>query len=187
MWYEIIRDIKQDVGRVANKIARGVAAVALEDLKEAHSSIMDSFYSGYTPVDSYKYEGVKGDQHWIGTSHGYRRTGNLRNNSFQSLGVTQVGTNGFKATVYVGPDNMDNYVNSTNHEFPADVVFDLIWNQGVRGLPPGYRGYIGLIQINSSPVGIGISGIPVKAMCEFVNKWGQSRGAEVADAIAHSL
>lgn len=185
-WGKIIADIKQDVGRVANKIARGVAQIALQDLQTAHSSILDDYYAGYKPVDSYYYNNYVWGQLWSGIAHGYRRTGNLRK-SIMPIGVTSVGTHGFAARIQVGSANMDSYINSTGAIFPASGVFDLIWNQSIRGLPPGNLGYIEQFQINTAPVGVWISGSPDQAMEEFVNTWGYQRGKQVADMVAHSV
>ena len=82
---------------------------------------------------------------------------------------------------------MDGYINSTGAVFPASKVFDYIWNYGNRGLPPGYIGHIGDVNINTAPVGVWISGTPHEAMSQFVNTWGFQRGGMVADMIAHSL
>lgn len=185
-WEKIIADIKQDVGRVANKIARGVAQIALQDLREAHSSILDDYYAGYQPVQTYYYSNYIYDRLWSGISHGYRRTGNLRK-SIMPIGVTPVGKHGFAARVQVGSANMDSYINSTGAIFPASGVFDLIWNQSIRGLPPGYLGYIEKFNINTAPVGVWISGSPEQAMSEFVNTWGKQRGQQVADMVAYGI
>lgn len=185
-WEKIITDIKQDVGRVANKIARNVAQIALKDLQEAHSSILDDYYAGYTPVTTYYYSNYIYGKLWQGTSHGYRRTGNLRQ-SIMPIGVSSVGKHGFAARVQVGSANMDSYINSTGNIFPASGVFDLIWNQSIRGLPPGNIGYIEEFKINTAPVGVWISGSPNEAMTEFVNTWGKQRGQQVADMVAYGI
>lgn len=185
-WDGIINSIKIAVGRDANKIARGVAQIALQDLQEAHKAIIDDFYAGYTPVTSYEYWNYAHGKLWHGTSHGYRRTGNIRK-SLLPQGVSGVGTHGFAATILVGPMNMDGYINSTGAVFPASKVFDYIWNYSNRGLPPGYIGHIGEFSINTAPVGVWISGSPHEAMSEFVNTWGYQRGGMVADMVAHSI
>lgn len=186
-WNSIVNSIKIDVGRVANKIARGVAQIALQDLQEAHSAIMDDFYGGYTPVSSYYYYNYVYGRVWAGISHGYRRTGNLRNNSIIPQGISSVGKHGFKASVLIGAMNMNDYINSTGRVFPASNVFDYMWNYGTRGLPPGEIGHIEQFSINTAPVGVWISGSPNEAMNEFVNTWGNQRGAQVADMVAHSV
>ena len=183
-WDAIIEWIKQQVGREANRIARGVAAMALEDLQEAHREIIDDFYGGYSPVESYHYWAINRHGHLFrGIDHGYRRTGNIRN-SLLPQGVTGVGTHGFAASILVGAMNMDGYINSSGAVFPASKVFDYIWNIGNRGLPPGYRGHVGEFNIGAAPVGIGISGTPHEAMVQFVNSYGP-RAGEIADMIAY--
>jgi len=37
---------------------------------------------------------------------------------------------------------MDGYINSTGNVFPAEKVFDYMWNYSTRGLPPGEIGHI---------------------------------------------
>ena len=183
----LISDIKQDVGRVANKIARGVAQVAALDLCDAHTEIMNCYYSGYTPVQSYMYEYQSPDgKYYSGIAHGYKRTDNLKK-SLDPKGVVPSGKHSFKATIEVSSQKMNDYVNSTGHTFPASSVFDLVWNQANRGLPPGYIGHIEHFDINTAPVGVWISGSPDNAMTEFVNTWGYQRGPMVADSIAFNI
>ena len=155
----LIADIKQEISEIGNKIARGVAQVASSELRDAHTEIMNSFYSGYTPVGSYTYYYYSpGGIFYSGRSHGYRRTGNLRN-SLVSNGVIGSG-HSFAAKIQIGSSGMSDYINATNHSFPGSAVFDMIWNQGIRGLPADYRGHVGDVSINAAPAGIGISGKP---------------------------
>ena len=181
----LIRDIKQEVGRIGNRIARGVAQVAYSEMMDAHSEIMNSFYDGYTPVKSYTFYYVSPDG-WvsIGKAHGYRRTYNFRSKSIVPVGVVPSGDHSFKATIQVGSAEMSDYTNSTGRVFPASAVFDMIWNEGIRGLPPGYRGHVGDVAISAAPAGISISGKPGEAMDDFVERWIVERAPEVADIIA---
>ena len=182
----LINDIKRDVVKIGRKIARGVAEIAFEDLQEAHSSIMDSYYSGYSPVGSYHYYYyTPGGKFYSGQAHGYRRTGNLRN-SLMPQGVVG-GGDSYSAIIQISPANMDGYINSTGRVFPGEGVFDLVWNQGIRGLPAGYRGHIGDVSISAAPVGVGISGKPNEAMKQFMDGWWSQRGQQVADMIAFSV
>lgn len=185
--FAIISEIKQDVSRIANKIAKGVAEVAYTDMQEAHRAIMNSFYAGYSPVKSYTYFyfSPDGKGFYYGRSHGYRRTHNLRK-SLSPVGVVG-GGHSYSAIIDVGSDGMADYTNSTGHTFPGSAVFDLIWNQGIRGLPPGWRGHIGNVDIDAAPVGVGISGIPDEAMGQFLEKWWDVRGSGIADSIAFSV
>lgn len=143
---------------------------------------MDSFYAGYTPVSSYTYYAYKDGQFYSGIAPGYRRTGNLRK-SLSPVGVTGGGTS-FSATIHVDSGGMSDYVNNTGHTFPASGVLNLIWDEGVRGLPAGYRGHVGDVNISASPAGIPISGKPSTAMDTFVDQWVVIRAPEVADIIA---
>ena len=135
----------------------------------------------------YFWEDPDSGRTYSGISHGYRRTGNLRENSLIPQGVSPAGAHSFKATVQVSAANMDGYINSTGAVFPGSGVFDLMWNQGVRGLPPGYLGHIEEFSINAAPVGVWISGKPAEAMNEFVTTWGNQRGPQVADMVAFSI
>ena len=182
----LINDIKSDVTKIGRKIAKGVAEIAYEDLQEAHSSIMDSYYSGYSPVSSYHYYYYTQDgKFYSGQSHGYRRTGYLRNTIIPQ-GVSGAG-NSYSARIQISSANMDGYINSTGRVFPGDAVFGLIWDEGIRGLPAGYRGHIGDVNISAAPVGVSISGKPNEAMNDFMNGWWSQRGSQVADMIAFSV
>ncbi len=185
--YTIINEIKQDISRIGNKIAKGVATVAFQDLQEAHREIMESFYNGYTPVRSYRFWYEKDGHVFMGKKPGYKRTNNLRYNSIIPEGIVSSGKHSFQATIQVGASNMSDYTNNTGRTFPAEGVFDLMWNQSIRGLPPGNRGHVGTFSISAAPVGVGISGSPENAMHDFVEQWGNVRGAQVADMIASSV
>ena len=148
---------------------------------------MDSFYAGYTPVESYTYYAYKDGIFYSGRSHGYRRTYNLRENSIIPQGVIPSGKHSFKAQISIGSQNMNDYVNVTNHVFPASAVFDLIWNQGIRGLPPGNRGYVGEVNISANVADIYMSGTPDEAMNDFMEQWIAERASDVADIIASGI
>lgn len=182
--WKIINEIKSDITKTSNKICRGIAEIALNDMEEAHRSIMDSYYGGYSPVSSYTFYHYSEDgKFYSGIVHGYRRTGNLRNNSIIPQGVTG-GSGRYQAVVQIGSAAMDGYVNSSGAAFGPEGVFDLVWNQGVRGLPPGYRGHIGDVYISAAPVGVPIAGKPGTAMDDFMDGWLKIRAPQVADLVA---
>ena len=183
--YKQLQEIKKDVGKIANKITRGVARKALEDMEMAHSMIMIQYYSGYSPVNTYTYISPKSGAKI--TTNGYRRTGNLGANSIIPLGISQVGEHGFKATVQIGSSGMSDYINNMGRTFPASGVFDLVWNNGNRGLPPGYPGHVELFSINVGFNGISMSGTPDNAMNDFMNQWWNAVGSNEADKIAHNV
>ena len=190
----LVEAIIQDVGRIANRFAQGVAQIAFDDLAVAHQEIMNSYYGGYSPVSyyHYHYKDPKTGKVYDGMSHGYRRKngGGLRN-SFKPVAVRPSGRHSFLAIINESSDGMSDYVGYASkkydHVFPASGVFDLVWNEGVRGLPAGFRGNIGPININASPVGVSISGTPSDAMDEFVNTWGDIRGKVACDVVAGSI
>ena len=132
---EIINEIKKDVGRIANRIARETAQVALEDISQAHKAIMDSYYAGYTPVDHYYYswEDPKTGQVYSGITHGYRRTNNLYEGSREPVGVFKSGNNGYKAVFRASSNNMEDYTttrpNGDQQHF--QLLLFLIW-YGIR-------------------------------------------------------
>lgn len=181
--WDIINEIKKDVGRIAMKLARGVISVAFDDLYQAHKDIMKSYYEGYTPVDHYYYDYIdpRTGIHYAGIAHGYRRTYNLGENSRVIKGIYPRGKHGFRAVIGIGAENMEDYVGMTGRTFPASAVFDMIWNQGIRGLPPGHRGHIGDVEIDADPVGVHVEGFPHKAMEDFVQTWGDTRGKQVVE------
>ena len=183
--YKQLQDIKQDVGKIANKIARGVAQKALEDMQAVHSMIMIQYYNGYSPIRTYTYISPKtGLEH---KASGYRRTGNLGANSIIPKGVTQIGEHGFKAAVQIGSSGMSDYTNNMGRTFPASGVFDLVWNMGNRGLPPDYPGHVELFSVGLNYNGISMSGTPDNAMNEFMNQWWDIIGSVESDKIAHSV
>lgn len=182
----IIGEIKHEVGLMASKISKGVASVAYQEMQDAHAEIMNSFYSWYTPVKYYTYYYYKDNTFYSGKAHGYKRTENLKK-SLKPIGIFPAGKYGFDAVINIGSDGMSDYVNNTGHTFPASAVFDLIWNQANRGLPPGYRGHIGQVSISAAPAGVSISGSPDEAMNEFIEAWPEIRGPEVSDIIASGV
>ena len=175
--YEITNEIKKDLGKTANKLARRVAEIALDDMILAHKEIMRSYYNGYTPVKNYKYfyrDKVTHEAR-IGYAHGYNRINNLGENSRVPIGIQQKGKHGFNAIFHVSGENMEDYTNSSGRVFPGEAVFNMVWNEGIRGLPPGYRGHVGDVNIKD----VNLFGIdmqshkhkttyPDDAMIEFV-------------------
>lgn len=182
---DLIGSIKRDVNNIGRKIAKGVADIAFIDLQEAHAEIMASYYGGYSPVKSYRFWYLKDGFVYQGIAPGYRRTGNLKK-SLSPVGVSGGGFT-YTAAVNIGSDKMGDYTNSSGRTFPGSAVFDMIWNEGIRGLPPGYRGHVGDVSISAAPVGVAIAGKPGESMEQFVDEWGLIRGPEVADMIAFSV
>lgn len=104
-------EIKKDLKKVQKEIVKHYSIQAEKDLIKAFDSLIDSFYSQYKP-------------------NSYNRKHNLyyaleNHKCKYSNGVTGI------ASIDVNPNDM-NSVYRTNKE----NVFDLIWNKGIRGLPP---------------------------------------------------
>ncbi len=189
--YELINDIKIDVGKTCNKFAKRVAEIALQDLEDAYKNIMQSYYAGYTSVAYYSffYHDPETHEQRMGISHGYRRRkeGGMGDNALTVMGVSPRGKHGFKATIKVSPDDVPDYENSSGRIFPSAGVFDLMWNEGNRGLPEGYRGHIGDINVNTNTFGVSLTGSLDKAMNDFVQNWGNERGKQIADRIVNEI
>lgn len=110
-YYEQINNIKQDVGRMAAEITRRLSEKAREDLISAHDKIITQFYAAHTPT-SYHRHGIGG--------------------LYYSLLPQPVMHSGKKsiASISVGSTDMEDH-----YRTDPEVVFDLMWNHGVRGLP----------------------------------------------------
>ena len=134
--------------------------------------------------DSYFYVSCYHGKCYSGFASGYGRTNRLGSIPDSPIGVYGSGAHSFTAHDNVDGSKMPPYVNSTGHPFPGTIVFDMVWNQGIRGLPAGWRGHIGDVSISAAPVGIGISGIPHIAMESFLDQWGLIRGGPIADSLA---
>lgn len=110
-YYEQLNLIKQDIGRITYKITKTLADQALYDLKRSHELIIDNFYAGHEP-SSYRRHGIGGLYHSL-VSGDVVSSGSKKN-----------------ASITVGSISMEDHYNTS-----SDVVFDLMWNHGVRGLP----------------------------------------------------
>lgn len=107
-------NIKTDVGKIASKLAHGLAEEAEKDLIKAHDQIIDNYYKAHDP-------------------NSYNRKHNLYN-ALTSHQISQrhrtIGGQVFTASVVVGYEDMNDV-----YRAPVETIFDLMWNKGVRGLP----------------------------------------------------
>lgn len=155
--------IKEDVRQTTNKMTRDLAKEAKKDMEQsAHSIINDYYYSYLKDTHEPKY---------------YVRTHNLYNMFYINHPIEDGIANGHKASLTVASIGMfDNYRISPN------VVFDLVWNQGHRGLPfqnliPTWNptiDYDGFYDVDNSPHIL---------MSHFINKWGNNFGKKKIDKI----
>lgn len=105
------QDIKREIGVMANEFANKLAQQAEKDLINAHKQIIDNYYAAHDPLSYNRQEGLYDSIIPQGVEH-----------SEQSKT--------YNASVRVGSFKMDDHYNAT-----PDIIFDLMWNRGVRGLP----------------------------------------------------
>lgn len=102
--------IERDVNNICDVFAKEVSYQASEDLKDAHQQVIDKFYDAYNP-------------------NKYNRSYNLYNSGIVQKPIKK-GNGVYTSGIIVGSfDMMDIY------NISPDNVFDLTWNQGIRGLP----------------------------------------------------
>ena len=107
------KNIKADVGKIASKLTKGLAERAEKDLIKAHDQIIDNYYQAHDPSS-------------------YNRNHNLYNalinHKIKKRSFTNI-KKGYTASIVVGNTDMNDI-----YRISTDVVFDLMWNKGVRGL-----------------------------------------------------
>ena len=113
MAQDVFDTIKQEIGKLGKKVARGVVQQALKDMQHAHEAIVTNYYDAYTPVKCYTYISPKTNMPV--KTHGYRRTNNFRNNSLESLTISHDGT---QAKMIISSNNMHDYVNPLYKNYP---------------------------------------------------------------------
>lgn len=161
--------IEKDVKDIANSFAEDVSSQAADDLKEAHQKIIDKFYDAYDP-------------------NRYNRSYNLYNSGIVQ-NAKKIGEGKYSSGIIVGSFYMMDIYNIS-----PDNVFDLMWNQGIRGLPkessdgswvnPYWNPEIYQnIFLTSIKVGNNttITGTPNEVMDDFVNKWGIKNGVSACE------
>lgn len=150
----------QSLGMLKTNVERRLARKVSEDFKKVCEQLIKDFYSSYTPSS-------------------YNRIENYKNNvNFSPIKGNRIG--GVRVT-----NNMSNYHKYNNKEtgeskdVNGDFVFDLIWNQGIRGLPAaGPSGWVNpyfmtTYYYNSE---FGIEGkSPDNVMNQLLDKWVEKR------------
>ena len=106
-----IQNIKREIGVMANDFTYKLAKQAEKDMIDAHKQIIDNFYSAHDPNSYNRKEGL-----------------------YDSIIPQEVEhtnqTRSYQATVKVGSFRMEDHYRAN-----PDIIFDLMWNRGVRGLP----------------------------------------------------
>lgn len=111
-------NIRKDLKRIKNITEKELCLKAEFDMVKMQKNIVTLFYKSYTP-NSYK---RKNDLYDSLLSH------NIRNNT---------------ARITIGGKNM--YSHGRHGEYSGDYIFNLIWNEGIRGLP-----YMGTNELTKS-------------------------------------
>lgn len=140
-----IKDIKNDVRKIYDKLTRDLAKEAKDDMEKSFISIIDQFYDSYNPD---YYVRTHNLYHMISKRPIYRED------------------NGHIATIATSSLFMfDNYNSS------PDVVYDLMWNQGHRGLP--FQTLTPIWNPKLSIDGyINSASSPDLLMFNYINNWG---------------
>ena len=148
--------IKQDVRKTYDAITRDLTKQAKKDLTHATYSVIEDFYNTYNP-------------------NYYVRTKNLYNMVSQRPIYRQ--DNGYIASIVTSSLFMfDNYNCS------PEWVYNLMWNEGHRGLPfqnllPTWKPQAIINDVNY------IAGSPHSVMLMFVRNWGNKIGKKKINEI----
>ena len=148
--------IKQDVRKTYDSITRDLAKNARNDLIKSVYSVIEDFYETYNPK---KYERTKNLYNMVSTRPVYRKdNGHIASIATSSLFMYE------------------------NYNASPEVVYDLMWNKGHRGLPfqnliPTWKP-----QVTTNETIISSSS-PHNAMEIFVNSWGENFGKKQIDKI----
>lgn len=106
-----IDNIKREIGVMANEFSYELSKQAEIDMINAHKQIIDNFYSAHDPKTYNRKEGLYNSIIPQGVNHGEN-------------------SRSYEASVKIGSFRMDDHYRAN-----PDIVFDLMWNRGVRGLP----------------------------------------------------
>lgn len=114
---EQIKLIKQDARKAYEGIIKDLAREASKDLVNTTRSIIQDFYDSYSP----EY---------------YARTKNLFNMIMPKIAYKTGKGNAYIASISTMSVLMnDNYGYTSKRNITPDNIYDLMWNQGHRGLP----------------------------------------------------
>lgn len=106
-----IDDIKRELGFIANEFSYKLAKQAETDMINAHKQIIDNFYSVHDPKK-------------------YNRKEGLYNSIIPQGVIHRENKMSYEAGVRIGSFRMEDHYRAN-----PDIIFDLMWNRGVRGLP----------------------------------------------------
>ena len=149
-----ISSITSNVIKQASKLDeldKRLAVLTRYNFVNTYTAIMDDFYA-YHP----KYYKRSSINPLRNIGRGYLR---------ENVGGVIISPN-FSMRVYADYKNKQ----GRHIKITTDNVMDLMWNHGVRGLPPGYRGSLSFIASITSPFGK-YNGTPYGAMNKYVRDY----------------
>lgn len=114
-FYKQFRWIEKEIKKTSDELVNNIAEKAKMDLIEAHEQIIGNYYKAYPKPHYYHRQGKNG-------------LGGL----YSSL--VKYNVKGGSAKIFVGSDGMSPH-NDYKGEDKRDLVFDLMWDEGIRGLP----------------------------------------------------
>lgn len=170
-----IADIKRESNQMAAALAKDVAETARRDLARAQEKIIDNYYEKYEPTS-------------------YRRKYGLYRTLLERDKKVHGGNKTYVASIEVGSEDLDDHYGSKSRpDIGPDNIFDLVWNDGIRGLPdhgdvtgwinPYYGDAYGSnckLPLEYEGVSVGAD-TPDAVLTEFKNIWGETRGKEACD------
>ena len=168
-------NIKRESNQMAAALAKEVAEVARRDLARAQEKIIDNYYNAYSP-------------------HKYRRKTGLYRTLLERDKQVHGGNKSYTASIEVGSEDLeDHYGSKSRPDIGPDNIFDLVWNDGIRGLPdhgdesgwinPYYGDEWGSdcrlpLEYEGSNIG---ADTPDNVLTEFKNTWGETCGQAACD------
>lgn len=168
-------DIKRESNQMAAALAKQVAETARKDLAKAQEKIINNYYEDYSPSS-------------------YNRKGGLYKTLLERDKKVHGSDKSYTASIEVGTEDMGNHYGSHSRpDIGAENIFDLVWIDGIRGLPDhgdatGWvNQYYGAqwhsdckLPLEYEGASIG-AGTPNDVLEEFKNTWGETCGAKACD------
>lgn len=168
-------DIKRESNQMAAALAKQVAETARKDLAKAQEKIIDNYYEDYSPSS-------------------YNRKGGLYKTLLERDKKVHGSDKSYTASIEVGTEDMGNHYGSHSRpDIGAENIFDLVWIDGIRGLPDhgdatGWvNQYYGAqwhsdckLPLEYGGASIG-AGTPNDVLEEFKNTWGETCGSKACD------
>lgn len=116
-YWKQIDDIKKDVKKMGKLFTSELAKKAEKDMIQAHNQIITQYYK-YSPSSYHRKS--SGNLFYSIISHDFRHS-NTANSHY--------------ATVKIGSSDMGDHTRRGYDGVNQGNVFDLVWNEGIRGLP----------------------------------------------------